>query len=245
MKKLIFILIISLLIIGCSQYQIACEEPYILVGDSCCIDENSNNICDKDESQSSDIDAVDVGKDIELPQKEEEPPTEVEGEPQIEVLEEEVTLKGGETTTYNGKEIKFISVGNFGVKTEFKVEVDGVERDIYDTKTLEIVQGIEVIPLRLDLLKNQVTFKFNVLKLGEYEHLLDTNKNLMIYGKEIRLRNIMDDEAILVDIIDGTLKTRIREGFSKEIDGIQITNVNAFFRDFLDERYAIIKVKEV
>ncbi len=29
--------------------QIVCNKPYILVGTSCCLDENNNSICDKDE----------------------------------------------------------------------------------------------------------------------------------------------------------------------------------------------------
>lgn len=32
-----------------SQNEITCNSPYIKVGNSCCLDENSNNICDKDE----------------------------------------------------------------------------------------------------------------------------------------------------------------------------------------------------
>jgi len=33
--------------------KVVCNEPYILVGTSCCLDQNDNSICDNDESQSS------------------------------------------------------------------------------------------------------------------------------------------------------------------------------------------------
>ncbi|MBS3162739.1 hypothetical protein J4467_02340 [Candidatus Woesearchaeota archaeon] len=37
-----------LFIAGCSN-EITCNAPYILVGESCCLDSNSNSICDSDE----------------------------------------------------------------------------------------------------------------------------------------------------------------------------------------------------
>jgi len=37
-----------LLVSGCCQ-QITCNKPYILVGTECCLDQNDNSICDKDE----------------------------------------------------------------------------------------------------------------------------------------------------------------------------------------------------
>jgi len=52
MKKtiLIGVLIITLLVIsGCGQQQITCNKPYILVGTECCLDQNDNSICDRDE----------------------------------------------------------------------------------------------------------------------------------------------------------------------------------------------------
>ncbi len=47
-----------LLIVGCTGLTggavtgktITCNSPYILVGDACCLDENHNSVCDKDES---------------------------------------------------------------------------------------------------------------------------------------------------------------------------------------------------
>lgn len=33
-----------------SQVQVTCNSPYIQVGTSCCLDQNSNNICDKNET---------------------------------------------------------------------------------------------------------------------------------------------------------------------------------------------------
>src|SRR3989338_7170862 len=46
---IIFSLIITLFLVGCNQ--VTCDEPYIKVGTSCCLDQNDNNICDSDEER--------------------------------------------------------------------------------------------------------------------------------------------------------------------------------------------------
>ena len=40
------------LFIGCTtqDLEVTCNPPYIKVGNSCCLDQNGNNICDKDEA---------------------------------------------------------------------------------------------------------------------------------------------------------------------------------------------------
>jgi hypothetical protein len=49
-KILLLISIILLVLIGCStQPTVVCNKPYILVGTECCLDQNDNSVCDKDE----------------------------------------------------------------------------------------------------------------------------------------------------------------------------------------------------
>jgi len=53
MKNTMFlasILLFSIFISGCTQQKVTCNPPYILVGNSCCLDTNNNKICDKDET---------------------------------------------------------------------------------------------------------------------------------------------------------------------------------------------------
>lgn len=54
MKKSILLILVGLtiLIAGCTN-KTTCNPPYILVGDSCCLDQNDNKICDKDETQKT------------------------------------------------------------------------------------------------------------------------------------------------------------------------------------------------
>jgi hypothetical protein len=57
MKKLLLfipIIILAVSLIGCAQQQsLVCNKPYIQVGTECCVDENDNRVCDRDETQSA------------------------------------------------------------------------------------------------------------------------------------------------------------------------------------------------
>ena len=43
------LIILALVLSACQQQKTTCNKPYILVGNSCCLDSNNNNICDTDE----------------------------------------------------------------------------------------------------------------------------------------------------------------------------------------------------
>ncbi|HLC61223.1 MAG TPA: hypothetical protein VJJ52_07390 [Candidatus Nanoarchaeia archaeon] len=48
-KFLLFLVILSgIILVSCTSKPV-CNKPYILVGNECCLDKDSNNICDKDE----------------------------------------------------------------------------------------------------------------------------------------------------------------------------------------------------
>jgi len=61
-KKILLlgIAIATIFISGCVQQSkqetIICNSPYMKVGTECCLDQNSNNICDKDESKGVRLD---------------------------------------------------------------------------------------------------------------------------------------------------------------------------------------------
>ncbi|MBT3835687.1 thioredoxin domain-containing protein [Candidatus Woesearchaeota archaeon] len=52
MKKVLFVITLLAAVIfiaGCTGGEVVCNDPYIQVGAECCLDKNSNNICDSDE----------------------------------------------------------------------------------------------------------------------------------------------------------------------------------------------------
>jgi hypothetical protein len=51
MKKLFILsILLVVLVAGCTSQTLECNDPYIRVGSSCCLDINGNDICDSDES---------------------------------------------------------------------------------------------------------------------------------------------------------------------------------------------------
>lgn len=53
MKDILLLMTTLVLVVGCLQP--ICNEPYILVGNDCCLDVNDNNICDSDEITTTEI----------------------------------------------------------------------------------------------------------------------------------------------------------------------------------------------
>jgi hypothetical protein len=51
---LALLLLSALFLAGCVQEQTVCNKPYLLVGNSCCLDIDDNRICDKDEAPKED-----------------------------------------------------------------------------------------------------------------------------------------------------------------------------------------------
>ena len=66
-------LITLLFLVGCSP--VVCDEPYIRFGDSCCLDENSNSICDSDESNNNNEPIANIQKSPYNTQKKVNSPT--------------------------------------------------------------------------------------------------------------------------------------------------------------------------
>lgn len=48
MRKTVLLVLLVIFLFGCEQ--VICSEPYIRVGTDCCLDEDNNKICDKDET---------------------------------------------------------------------------------------------------------------------------------------------------------------------------------------------------
>ena len=48
---IVVLLGIILLLVNSIDNKVVCNSPYIQIEDSCCLDENYNNICDRDETE--------------------------------------------------------------------------------------------------------------------------------------------------------------------------------------------------
>lgn len=220
----------AFLLQGCTttnNAQVVCTKPYILVGTSCCLDENNNGICDKDEqSQSPVVNPIPTPTPTPAPT----PTT-------------EYTLVQGDKITVGGKTLTLVDFSIFQGMLDTVVDVDGVTRDIYETNKPEIINGLRVTPINVDRLQTQVTLDVRPFTLGPDEYLLEMNAGQVILGKTLVLREVQDDNGILVELTELEKgNVFVMPGDTKQIDGVKITNVESFYRSGHGERYAVVKV---
>lgn len=254
MKKIIIVLLILAVLVlsGCKSSvtggAIVCNKPYILVGTDCCLDKDDNAVCDKDEWEAP----------VEEVEPKEEFKEEIIEQPEIvEEVKEEITetpgeyaMKEGDMVTFENKAITVNKIGFFQGKLAVTVNVDGTEREIYDTKNPEIINWLKIQVLKYEQLKNFITLKIEKFELGANEYLVDTRTVLTKPGKpELRILNILDDGAILFDVEQGAnldSKINLDEGETTTVQGVTITNIDGFPRTISGiklEKYAIIKVE--
>lgn len=230
-----FIIVALFFVPGCTNgvsnsttNSIVCNKPYILVGNSCCLDSNSNNVCDKDEQKPIITPSEDSGADAVVPDAE---------------SSSEFKLKSGEVITVAGKSFRLVEFSIFQGKLETIVEVDNINWVIPGTKKSEIVNGLRITPQSVDKLQSYVTIKVEPFKLASDEYLFTIGDTQTVLGKVLRLVDIQDDKAVNFEVVDSRAKLFIPLSESKVSDGLRVTNVESFYRDLRSERYAVLKVE--
>ncbi len=206
---------------GATTNAIVCNKPYILVGSSCCLDANDNKICDKDETE------------------EPETPSTPEPEPQVQT---EFKLSKGESIEAFGKTFTLVDFTIFQGKLETVVDVDGMTWVIQETKKPEIVNGLKVTPVSVDKLQSYIVISIEPFKLKTDEYLFKIDEEQVILGRVLVLRNVQDDDGVLIEASDSTTDIFVMPGETKVYEGLKITNVEGFYRLVSAERYAILKV---
>lgn len=222
----VLVALVVVLLAGCASKAptggaVVCNKPYILVGNSCCLDSNVNGICDADE------------------QKPAAPVEEPKPEP---VLSDEFKLVKGDSVKVAGKIFTLVDYSIFQGKLETVVDVDGMEKIIYGTKEPEVVNGLRITPLSVDRLQTYILVNVEPLKLQADEYLLEVDKDTVVLGERLRLRDVQDDNGVLVENADSDIRVFVMPGITKTLDGLRITNVESFFRTVKSERYAILKI---
>ena len=99
------VLILVLLLSGCTSKEVVCNKPYILVGTDCCLDQNDNFICDSDEESKLVVEQT--NKAVSRPEQTEE----FLGKLYTQCLNELDLLY----ETYNSSMYKFIAICDGGV----------------------------------------------------------------------------------------------------------------------------------
>lgn len=244
MITVLSLLVVAVLIIsgfpgGITGGTITCNTPYLLVGTECCLDSNDNKICDKDETEP-DAEPVE--------QQKEEVTAITEQTTEIPQTTNEFKMKLGESVNFDGKTVTLVEVANLP-NLRGTYNVDGIERDVYSTKEMELVNGIKITNLKYFNLENGFLVKLEKLVLGEGEYLMNTREDLTIQGKTFTLGDVTESEDVrkinLIitgpDIESG--KLILEEGETEIFEGLEITNLYAFPSGYKLDRLAIIKVQ--
>lgn len=253
MKRTILALLVLVVLVlggckgGVTGGTIVCNKPYILVGTDCCLDKDDNSVCDKDEIEEQAVEPVEPPKEEveEEPAIEEvETPPETVEEPE-EVASNEFLIGLGDSIEFDKKTITLVALENIPrLKAIF--DVDGIERDIYGTKSLEIINNIEVTIMKYLNLENSIIVKLEKFELGDNEYMITPRKDIPIKNMKVHLEDVQDEGKILINVLGTDLedsKLIIKEGETKTFAGLKITNIDGFPRGFKIEEYAIIKIE--
>ncbi len=226
----IFVMFVALIFIqGCeSQLQtpkVVCNKPYTLVGDSCCLDNNDNGICDGSE---------------EKPQE----PSKIPEEKPVGETQTEFKLVRGDKLIVAGKSFTLVDFSVFGGKLTTTVNIDGKEFDIHNTNKPEIINGLRITPISVDRLQSYLIIRVEPFVLPADHYLLLYRKENHILSKVVTLMKVQDDDGITLDVDDGknTYEVFIAKGGTKVVGGLEITNVEAFYRIDHQSSYVIVKV---
>jgi hypothetical protein len=130
MKKLTLtiLLILVLAVSSCSEQEFACNSPNSLVGNSCCLDENSNKICDSNEvEETSEKKTEQTITSVEV--KEEAPPTnQLDLEDYPDMFIKDNSLDGSLVIGNDASAATIVGVSDIAVSLQFSKSVQTGER---------------------------------------------------------------------------------------------------------------------
>lgn len=166
-----------------------------------------------------------------------------------ELEQNEYLLAKGEVKKVNGKSLTLLSLEPSGRST---LSVDGVTKEIPGTKVMEIINNLEVTvqEVSYDPVKERTEAIF---KIKEYEPELDeylfekVGAEKIIESVRIRLNKVeksTPQNFVLLDV-GVALNEKVKEGETKEIEGLAVTLVKSWPKGTPSESYAILKVKKV
>lgn len=124
--------------------------------------------------------------------------------------------------------------------------VDGQEYLISRTNEPEIINGAEITVKKVSF-DPEAKDTYAIVKIvkyttGENEHLMYIDSSVSVGGKKVQVTMFNNDESIYVKV--DTTEDRIREGETKVINELSITNIKTNLRAITSEKYSILKIEE-
>ncbi|MCX6711597.1 MAG: hypothetical protein NT139_00980 [Candidatus Woesearchaeota archaeon] len=141
---------------------------------------------------------------------------------------------------------KTIILQNIDTNGEVTISVDNVTWIIYQTKLPDIINGLEIQTLEINLKENYVILEIKPFVLKQNRYLFYKGNTLPFDNiTNITLIDINSDDSILLRIlnkIDLVDDFKIPEGDSITANNLTITNIKAYKRELGYENHAIIRI---
>jgi|SRR3989344_768302 len=245
-RYMIFLLLFSIIFISaCAKETVIqessfCKTPYFeyKVGE-CCLDQNSNSVCDNDEIENAEETQEEAVEEIVIEEEPEIAPSKLVNSATFDLAE-------GETATFNNIDIKLITL-DLGANLNAVFEVGGKRTTIFSTKTQDIVGDISISIDSITGYGDDEGILVNVEKfqLEQDNYIVRAGDVLSMGGKKISITQITrDTKTNVIQIsIDKQFKERIVEGATKTYGKVKITNKKVFFKGNNVDNYAIIEIK--
>lgn len=155
----------------------------------------------------------------------------------------------GDVLNIGGKEV---AIKKIGINSEIEIEFDGFVKSIFGTKKPIRVGNYELWADKININYDSgstVNLEWSKIELKENEYLFWFKESKDILGKKVVLTDVYSDEfnTILVDVSTKSKSDslRIHKGESKIFNNIEITNIKSVERPASNEKYAVIRVKEI
>lgn len=225
-QKLIILFLVVLLLFGCGkELKVSLEDTEPEPEQPVC---NSDGICDDGEL----CDCTDCTKTFEC-RRESLPP-------------DEYLLKTDMSENIDGKRMTFVNLDSSGKTT---ISVDGTSRIIENTKFKEIINGLDVMVLETEYNNDRderiVKIKVKKLNLEPNEYVFDgVGSEMLVESVRIRLNKVevsSPSDFVRLDV-GNVLNQKVKEGETKEIEGLNINVVEVWPKGTPIESYTLLKI---
>ncbi|MBI2668901.1 hypothetical protein HYX14_03600 [Candidatus Woesearchaeota archaeon] len=191
-KEWLILITLFFLLVGCSKV-VVCNEPYVIMGTGCCLDQNGNNICDKDESNTSEEQKSAAKKETSTTDSQE----------QKNIVKNEIL----DYTSYNLNELKGDLNSILG--SEYSWEEDSSDLGFYNSNHLKLYAIQE--PDEGIISSQEFYERFSAKKWTGYLHFLN-QKNMGLLQPELDKKSFSSEEKYREYIIYRiTVEQTIRE----------------------------------
>ena len=141
---------------------------------------------------------------------------------------------------------KTIILQNINPDGQITLSVDNITWTIYQTREFNIINGLEIQTLEINLKENYVILEIKPFILKQNRYLFYKGNTLSIDNiTNITLININTDNSIIlrvlnrIELIDNF---KITQGDFIQVSNLTITNIKTYPRELGYENHAIIKI---